>query len=106
MVSDQCAILDWSSSGTPISAHTMASGKGRLRWAMRSSGPPRPSIRSRRRSTTRWACSWSRRIDRAVKALATTRRIRVWSGGSANPTAPSIGMKCGASLVTWRPITA
>ena len=81
-------------------------GKGLRTVPQRSAGGPSWSSSSTSSSSIRRDFSRIRSTPLAVKAAATERRSRVWSGGSRWPTAPRLGTKCGASRVTGRSLTA
>ncbi len=102
----QVCMLCRSPAGTPISSQITAIGNGPRTVAVRSAGGPAASRSSTSSSSMSRARSRTRSTPFAVKAAATERRSRVWSGGSRKPTAPRSGMKCGASRVTGLSTTA
>ena len=83
---DQTWNLSWSAAGTPSSSQITVIGSGNAKASMRStdSSPPakRPSIASSSDAVISSIRGRSPAIRRAVNALTTRRRSRVWSGGS------------------------
>ncbi len=96
-----------SASGTPSRSLITATDSGSATSATRSP-PPASASRSTSRSTFAWTRPRSRSTIRGVNALATSRRSRVWSGGSRSSMPLRIRCQNGARYAgsSGRPISA
>nr|BFE70835.1 hypothetical protein GCM10020092_041360 [Actinoplanes digitatis] len=82
IASDQVRNRPWSATGTPSRRQITRTGSGVEKASTRSVGGPAASIASTSSSAISVVSGRSSSTRRAVKALATRRRSRLWSGGS------------------------